>query len=125
MKEIVYMLTEEEQRIEDKTINVTDLVANFHKQTEEEQGKTLSFLDSLEKHEKGVARKERLEELPEVVQVLLNLSESEWNRLPDNGREYILEKMYRLREKTRQAPEVEGFSKLSEEKKEAVLESVS
>lgn len=123
MKEGVYTLTEEE-KVKEKTINISDLIGSFQKQTAEEQAKILSFLDDLEKHEKGVVGKERLEKLPKVVQVILNLNGSEWNRLPDNGREYILEKMYLLREKTRQAPEVEGFSNLSEEKKEAILRSV-
>lgn len=124
MQEKIYKLVEEEKRVEDKTINISDLIDNFQKQTSEEQAKTLSFLDDLHKHEKRSARKEGIEKLPKVVQVLLNLNDSDWNRLPENGRELILEKMYLLREKTRQAPDVEDFDKLSEEKQEAILRSL-
>ena len=124
MREGVYFLTEEERKVEDKTVDLSDLITNFQKQTGEEQAQTLSFLDDLQKHEKGATRKQSLEKLPKVVQVLLNRDKSEWDRLPDNGRELILEKMYLLREKTREAPDVADFSKLSEEKKEAVLRSL-
>lgn len=120
-----YTLTEEEKKVEEKTINVKDEIADFQTKTREEQAKILSFLDDLEKHETGRTRKERLEKLPKVVQIILNLNESEWNRLPDNGKEYILEKMYLLREKTKQAPDVADFSKLSKEKQEAVLRSAN
>ena len=125
MKEVIYTLTEEEKKkVEDKTINVSDLIDNFQKQTSEEQAKTLSFLDDLDKHEKKAATKEGIEKLPKVVQVLLNLSDSEWNRLPENGRELILEKMHLLKEKAKESPDVEDFDKLSEEKQEAILRSL-
>lgn len=116
--------SEEIEEVERQTINMSDLIENFHRQTEKEQGKTLSFLDDLRNKKERTARKESLKELPKVVQVLLNLNESEWRRLPENGRELILRKMHLLRMEEKKPPIIEGFDKLSEEKQEAILRSV-
>lgn len=124
MQERIYTLKEEEKRVEEKTINISDLIANFQKQTNEDQAKTLSFLEDLHNHERGAAKKERFEKLPKVVQVLLNLNQSEWDQLPQNGQELVLKKMSFLIKESEKIPDVEDFKKLSEEKKEAVLRSV-
>lgn len=116
--------SEEIEKVEGQTINISDLIENFHRQTEKEQGKTLSFLDDLRNKKEKIARKESLEELPNEIQVLLNLSQSEWDRLPANGQELILRKMYLLQMEEKKPPIIEGFDKLSKEKQEAILKSV-
>jgi len=56
--------SEEIEKVEDETIKISDLIENFHRQTEKEQGKTLSFLDDLRNKRERTARKENLEKLP-------------------------------------------------------------
>ena len=116
--------SEEIEKVEDETIKISDLIENFHRQTEKEQGKTLSFLDDLRNKRERTARKENLEKLPNEIQILLNLSQSEWNRLPANGQNLILKKMYLLQMEDKKPPIIEGFDKLSKEKQEAILKSV-
>jgi len=52
------------------------------------------------------------------------MSQSEWNRLPANGQNLILKKMYLLQMEDKKPPIIEGFDKLSKEKQEAILKSV-
>jgi len=108
--------------VEDKGITLEE---KWNKLTEKEK---LSFLKrsvNMQDDLKERLDQEKIDRLPGDVKTLVNLSQSDWDKLPKNCQELILRKMDFFEGRVKEIPDVKDFSKLSEKRKEAILRKLS
>lgn len=114
-----------EEKIEDKTISLEEAEERWDDFSDKERKKFLKASVDLENELREKQQERKIERMPEDIKTLVSLSDKDWKDLPGNGRKLILQKLNFLEEQTRKIPDIKGFDKLSEDKRKAILKSLS